>query len=162
MTLAILNTNDTMTSLDLIEVVNQARAKNGRSKIRHNDFSKSIKQKFGRHITSSNVLFANKTTQDVVTLTPEQAKQVINHYATGSISFGAMEHAALCAIEQVLGVVLERQFPCGPYRIDGYDISNNVAYEIDESHHINQRKDDAARQEFIGREIGCRFVRVEV
>ena len=165
MTLSILQNNSavvTMTSLDLLKAVNQARTKNGRSKIRHNDFSRSIKQKFGRHITSSHVLAANKTTQDVAALTPDQAEQVLSHYAAGSISFGAMEHAALCAIEQVLGVVLVRQFPCGPYRIDGYDISNNAAYEIDERHHITQRKDDVARQAFIEREIGCRFVRVEV
>ncbi|EIT0701901.1 hypothetical protein L1G94_001383 [Escherichia coli] len=75
------------------------------------------------------------------------------------------ENAALAAIEQVLGVNLERQYPaCGKYRIDGYDPVNNIAYEIDEEQHCtpNSIDSDRIREEEIKAELGCRFVRIKV
>lgn len=79
-----------------------------------------------------------------------------------SIPNSLQEKAALAAIEQVLGVTLVRQYRVGSYRIDGYDATNNVAYEIDEAAHKYQRDKDLARQGFIQRELGCRFVRIKV
>ncbi|PLU84099.1 hypothetical protein CXG45_27970 [Pseudomonas plecoglossicida] len=72
------------------------------------------------------------------------------------------ESVALATIEQLLGVVLSRQFRVGRYRIDGYDETNNVAYEIDGPEHRYRADRDATRQAAIERELGCRFVRIEL
>jgi len=74
------------------------------------------------------------------------------------------EKAALDTIEQILNISLERQFKVCGFRVDGYDIKGNVAYEIDEGHHkttVNYAK-DARRQAKIQAEIGCEFVRIKV
>lgn len=78
---------------------------------------------------------------------------------------GIREKAALDTIEQLLGVRLERQYPVlGKYRIDGYDLVNNVAYEVDEEQHFTPQhmSEDRVREKEIFNELGCKFVRIKV
>lgn len=75
---------------------------------------------------------------------------------------GREELAALATIEQIVGITLLRQYAVGPYRIDGYDAVNNVAYEIDEAYHISQVDADHQRQAYIESELGCKFVRIKI
>ena len=72
------------------------------------------------------------------------------------------EMVALKTIEQALGVELIRQYNVGPFRIDGYDKNNNVAYEVDEQSHNGKEKKDKAREDFIKGSIGCKFVRIKL
>ena len=95
-------------------------------------------------------------------LSESQADSLLNMYAVSECSYGAHEHGALCAIEQVMGVSLIRQYNVLCYRIDGYDAENNVAYEVDEPHHSSQRAEDAKRQSEIEKELGCTFVRISI
>lgn len=79
--------------------------------------------------------------------------------------FAQKEHGALCAIEQLMGIELERQYAVGSYRIDGYHAGSNTAYEVDESQHFvaGELKDECKeRQAWIEKELGCKFVRVKV
>ncbi len=79
------------------------------------------------------------------------------------------ENGALCAIEQVLGVTLRRQYTViakgVTYRLDGYDVQNKVAYEIDEPQHFlggELRKRCKDRQRAIEEKLGCVFIRIKV
>ena len=72
------------------------------------------------------------------------------------------EHGALCAIELLLGIKLERQFKVGKYRIDGYHKESNTAYEIDEKGHKYKIDSDKERQAEIEKELECVFVRIPV
>ena len=77
------------------------------------------------------------------------------------------ENTALSTIEQIKGVKLDRQYkverPCGKrFFIDGYDILNKVAYEIDEEHHIYQQGEDYERESFIKDYLGCVLIRIKV
>lgn len=79
--------------------------------------------------------------------------------------FAEKEHGALCAIEQILGVKLERQYSVGNYRLDGYHKETNTAYEIDECYHFKDgglRSKCEERQRYIERELGCKFIRITV
>ncbi|HHR5066714.1 TPA: DUF559 domain-containing protein, partial [Escherichia coli] len=59
-----------------------------------------------------------------------------------------------------------RQYPVNvagnKYFIDGYDLVNNIAVEIDESHHKRQAKSDAIRQKRIEDYLGCKFFRCAI
>lgn len=88
--------------------------------------------------------------------------KIVRRYNGIKLQLSAKEKIALDTIEQVLNIKLKRQFHVLGYRIDGYDPVNNVAYEIDESHHKHQVTDDMIRQRRIENELGCRFVRVKV
>ena len=70
------------------------------------------------------------------------------------------EEASLKTIEQLLGVQLIRQFHVGGFRIDGYDVANNVAYEVDEPDHKHTWRHDIERQRKIERLLGCTFFRI--
>ncbi len=76
------------------------------------------------------------------------------------------EHAGLTMYEKLKGVKLIRQYPVdvagNKYFIDGYDPVNNVAVEIDESHHKRQVKSDAIRQKRIEDYLGCKFFRCAI
>ena len=74
------------------------------------------------------------------------------------------QEGCLKTIEQLLGVTLIREFSCPPYRIDGYDQINNIAYEIDEAQHSKTRKsqEDKIRQEYISAILGCTFKRIKL
>ena len=80
------------------------------------------------------------------------------------LEYRQREEIALITIEQLLNVKLVRQFEVAGYRIDGYDPVNNVAYEIDESHHngINAKKSDHIREKVIEKELGCTFKRITI
>lgn len=77
---------------------------------------------------------------------------------------GIREKAALDTIEQLLGIKLIRQFTVGGFRIDGYDVDNKIAYEIDEEQHNNKKhsQHDILRQKFIEEQLQCKFVRIKV
>ncbi|AUR95391.1 Rha family regulatory protein [Vibrio phage 1.206.O._10N.222.51.B10] len=75
------------------------------------------------------------------------------------------EHGALCAIEQLLGIKLERQYKVGRCHIDGYHKETNTAYEIDEEQHFiggKLRYECIKRQQEIENDLGCKFVRIKV
>ena len=81
--------------------------------------------------------------------------------------YAKIEHGALCAIEQLKDILLERQYPVsrpcgGKYYIDGYDALNNIAYEIDEGHHKYNFISDYEREKYIINTLGCTFIRIKV
>lgn len=77
---------------------------------------------------------------------------------------GLREKAALDTIEQLLGIKLIRQFEVGGFKIDGYDIENKIAYEIDEEQHNSKKhsQHDVLRQKFITEQLNCTFKRIKV
>lgn len=89
---------------------------------------------------------------------------LLTRYNFGAKSHGEREHAALCTIEQLLGVKLQRQYAVGDYRVDGYCVETNTVYEIDEDGHKNgsYKVNDISRQRYIERKLGCKFVRIDV
>ncbi len=72
------------------------------------------------------------------------------------------EEASLKTIEQILGIKLIRQYPCAQYRLDGYDVVNNIAYEVDGGEHFSKSAEDAQRELEITAVLNCSFVRVKV
>lgn len=72
------------------------------------------------------------------------------------------ELASIKTIEQILNVKLIKQYKCGPYKIDGYDVKNNIAYEIDEYHHTETVTEDLEKEEFIKSRLKCSFIRIKV
>lgn len=153
----------TMSSVELLGLINKERAKINRPTVRHNDFMKKalrivipVKiEKFYQASGSYQMSVAHFNSDNA-----EYLKSIFIDNGRGI--YGKDEAFALSVIEQVVGVELVRQFKIGGYRIDGYDAKNNVAYEIDEQHHTYSKKEDFYRQEYIERELGCRFVRVKV
>ena len=83
-------------------------------------------------------------------------------YNTRLRSDTIIEKSALATIEHILNIRLERQYPVGKYRIDGYHKQSNTAYEIDEAHHLHNKDDDMVRQKFIEGELGCKFIRIPI
>lgn len=75
-------------------------------------------------------------------------------------AYGLKEFGALAAIEQVLGINLERQYRVGDYYVDGYCKETNVAYEIDEYHYGSTSLKDSVKEVFIKDTLGCEVVRV--
>lgn len=72
------------------------------------------------------------------------------------------EEASLKTIEQILGVKLIRQYRCLNYFIDGYDVINKVAYEIDGVDHRLKTEKDVKRELEITKVLNCTFVRIKV
>ena len=74
------------------------------------------------------------------------------------------EEAALKTIEQLLGVILIRQYKVLKYRIDGYEPESNTAYEIDEPQHNSKSHQikDLKRQQEIEAVLNCKFVRIKL
>ncbi len=54
------------------------------------------------------------------------------------------------------------QYKVGPYFIDAFIPSVNLAIEIDEEHHKSNKINDASRQIFIENSLACTFVRIDV
>ena len=87
-------------------------------------------------------------------------------YNNGKV--GKKEKQELDKIEIKKNIKLERQFPINvegqQYYIDGYDIINKIAYEIDDKTHklANQIRLDNVREENIKNEIGCEFERIKI
>jgi very-short-patch-repair endonuclease len=102
-----------------------------------------------------------KLIKDIFQLQSEQKKIQFVKVANKR---GIREKTALTTIEQLLGVKLIRQFQVGGFKIDGYDVENKIAYEIDEEQHNNKKhsQHDILRQEFIEKQLQCKFVRIRV
>jgi len=77
---------------------------------------------------------------------------------------GKNETKILDEIEQKKKIKLFRQFPVKmgdiTYNIDGYDLENNVAYEIDGKDHNWRQFEDEIRESVIKQKLGCTFIRV--
>ena len=146
----------------LIEKINEDRAARGISPIRLNVLSNKISNTFGDRVEWIERTNHNGTKSRIAVLDSHQADALLGMYSLSEFSYGAHEHGALCAIEQILGVSLTRQYSVLGYRIDGYDAENNVAYEVDEPHHSSRKNKDAMRQAAIEKELGCKFVRISI
>lgn len=57
------------------------------------------------------------------------------------------------------GYEIKPQFACGKYRIDWYIPELKLAIEFDEAAHRRKVKEDAKRQNFIEKKLGCKFLR---
>ena len=60
-----------------------------------------------------------------------------------------------------IGVVGVRQHKVGTYRIDFYIPSFKIAIEYDEHQHRYTKDQDSIRQEFVTKELDCKFVRCD-
>jgi len=78
------------------------------------------------------------------------------------IRIGKNEKKILDVLENYFNLKLIRQFEVDGYFIDGYDIINKVAVEIDEPHHKFFKEKDLLREKYIKNKLNCVFVRVEV
>jgi hypothetical protein len=74
---------------------------------------------------------------------------------------GKNETKILNDIENNKSIKLIRQYKVLGYFVDGYDILNNVVYEVDEQYHIKQLEKDKIRQEEIINELKCKFIRIK-
>ena len=130
----------------------------------HSNIKISAKRRLGREFCKSREshFLHNGNVYAEYILTIPEAEELTRQISVRSRATNSLESVALTTIEQVLGVTLIRQFRVGKYRIDGYDAENNIAYEIDEQHHCSQSEQDKQRQEFIERELGCQFKRVNI
>jgi hypothetical protein len=91
------------------------------------------------------------------------AKSMFEHKpSVHSVNTLRCEESCLKTIEQIKGVTLERQYPCLTFRIDGYDLSNKIAYEIDGKEHRNQTKEDTERENKIKSTLHCTFIRIKL
>jgi hypothetical protein len=77
-------------------------------------------------------------------------------------SIGKEEKTILDKIEKEKNIKLIRQFQISRKFIDGYDPINNVAYEIDESHHKYRLGDDIKRQQLIEKRLNCSIIRIDI
>jgi len=81
------------------------------------------------------------------------------------ISVGNNETKILDRLENALCIQIKRQHQVLKYFIDGYNKERNIAFEIDESYHLNSdgsiRECDIKRQKEIEKELGCVFIRLK-
>lgn len=104
-----------------------------------------------------------KRSREIFNLPEELTKLVLDRYrGLNRVPHRLREESALKAIEQILGVTLIRQYRVLKYRVDGYDVENNVAYEIDEEWHKYSADKDAKREETIKNVLGCTFTRIKL
>lgn len=76
-------------------------------------------------------------------------------------NIGKNETKLLNEVEKKNGVILSRSYKVKKYFIDGYDIKNNIAYEVDEKHHQNRQIQDIIRENNIIKELNCSFIRIK-
>ena len=76
---------------------------------------------------------------------------------------GNNETEILDQIEIEFNIELERQFRVAGYFIDGYDIKNNIIYEVDEGYHFKdgQIVKDEVREQNIVNELNCEVIRIK-
>ena len=156
----------TMTSLEVVDVINDYRDEDA-VLVRHDDLLKKVRKLLnstGFVATESTYKNSRNQTQPCYVMDAANAKILLNTYSTLRYSKSAREKDCLAAIEQVLGITLERQFSVGKYRIDGYDIANKVAYEIDEALHrsVKHQQADREREAYIYSILGCTFKRITI
>lgn len=82
-------------------------------------------------------------------------------YPRKKINVGFHEREILDFIEKQNNIKLKRYFPIGSFYVDGYDMDNNVVYEVDEPHHKYRKEHDVKRENIIKGIIRCRFVRLD-
>lgn len=72
------------------------------------------------------------------------------------------ENVSLARIRKMLeGIdICVSQYKVGDYRVDLYCPSLKLAIEFDEAHHKYCVEEDLKRQEYIERQLGCQFVRI--
>lgn len=80
----------------------------------------------------------------------------INHPAIGK-----NEKYILDEIAKLIGYKIIRQYQSCGYFIDGYIPELNLAIEVDENYHNNQKEKDIIRQQNIEKELNCNFIRVD-
>jgi len=78
-----------------------------------------------------------------------------------SPTIGRNETKILNKIEKENNVKLIRQYRIRGYFVDGYDKENNIVYEVDERHHLNNIEKDLRRQEEIIKYLNCKFIRIK-
>ena len=74
---------------------------------------------------------------------------------------GVHETQLLNNIEVDNNIKLKRQFPVLNFRVDGYDLINNIVYEIDEPHHKYFKIQDTIRENKIKNALGCSVLRIK-
>ncbi|MHA1482501.1 MAG: NUMOD3 domain-containing DNA-binding protein [Candidatus Heimdallarchaeaceae archaeon] len=74
---------------------------------------------------------------------------------------GRNETKKLDELEKELKLRIIRQYKIGGYYLDGYIPEINLAIEVDEKHHKNQKEKDIQREEFIKQKLGCKFLRIK-
>ena len=91
-------------------------------------------------------------------------------FRNGKNFLGRNEEEILNSIEGENEILIQRQKPirCENnklYYLDGYDITNNIAYEINEIQHFNSKGKlniiDLVRQNQIEKILNCKFVRIK-
>ena len=94
-------------------------------------------------------------------LTLDDIAKEIGYKFFRRVHLGKNETQILDDIEKENNIKLERQYPVLNFYIDGYDSTNNIVYEVDESHHKYQQIQDIIRKNKIKEELGCEFVRIK-
>lgn len=76
---------------------------------------------------------------------------------------GKNETKILDYIEKEKNIKLERQYFVIGYFIDGFDLQNNIAYEVDEKRHRDRKEriKDQIREQKIKEKLNCTFVRIK-
>ena len=140
---------------------NWSKSKIVECKLNHSSITaEELHQEFKSYINCD--LEKLKTIKDIFELQKEHKKIQYIHIKDKQSKI--REKVALDTIEQLLNIKLIRQFECGGFRIDGYDIENKIAYEIDEEHHRSTKNSqhDILRQKFIKEQLDCTFKRIKV
>ena len=106
-----------------------------------------------------------KTEEELLKLRNSQIKYVEEVRMKGGILYpciGRYEKRIIDIFENVTGYTFIRQFKTHGFFIDGYCSMLKLAIEVDETYHNNQIEKDIKRQEYLEREIGCSFIRINV
>ena len=73
---------------------------------------------------------------------------------------GKNEDSILSAIENDKGVHIQRQYYVAGKFVDGYDVKNNIVYEIDERDHKYKTFHDVKREMLIRKALNCDVIRI--
>lgn len=76
-------------------------------------------------------------------------------------NIGRHEKQILDELEKKLHYRIIRQYEVSGYFLDGYIPEINLAIEVDEKYHENQKEKDIQREEFIKEKLGCQFLRIK-
>jgi len=163
------NSEEKFTSLFLVDEINKFReAEGNRAVLTHDNFLKKIEKEFKEEIRDQNILVSEykdkkgekrKMYELPESLFNEMLRREKHSYR---LAYTYREKIAINVIEQLLNKKLHKQYRVLNYKIDAYDIENNVAYEIDEVQHRNTVTKDLIREQEIKNELGCSFVRINI
>jgi very-short-patch-repair endonuclease len=150
------NAKRRITSMDEVEHILVEFLKNNKHSIRREFLeNEDVNKKLGFRNTIRKFLKNNNTTLDE--LANKHNISFINKRGT---KVGKNENEILEQIEFETNVILKRNYFVDKYFIDGYDIKNNIAYEVDEEHHKFQIEKDKVREDEIKNILNCDFVRI--